>query len=226
MNAIILAAGMGTRLRPLTDDRPKCLVAVNGVPMIERQIQFLHEAGIRDITLVSGYKAEKLDYLRDKYGVEIVFNDRYDTCNNINSLYVVRHRFGDTFVVEGDIFMTENPFTTKLSRPAYFGAYRENYHNEWAFVTRPDGTLEHIEVGDGSGLIMSGVSYWDKASASVIAAEVTRLVETDPSHVDLFWDNAAINVLPRLTVDVRTLGGLYEIDTVAEHAALEKLLSR
>ena len=41
MNAIILAAGMGTRLRPLTNDRPKCLVAVNGVPMVERQIQFL-----------------------------------------------------------------------------------------------------------------------------------------------------------------------------------------
>ena len=39
MNAIILAAGMGTRLRPLTNDRPKCLVEVNGVPMVERQIQ-------------------------------------------------------------------------------------------------------------------------------------------------------------------------------------------
>ena len=43
MNAIILAAGMGTRLRPLTNDRPKCLVAVNGVPMVERQVQFLKE---------------------------------------------------------------------------------------------------------------------------------------------------------------------------------------
>ena len=54
MNAIILAAGMGTRLRPLTNDRPKCLVAVNGVPMVERQIQFLKEKGIDDITLISG----------------------------------------------------------------------------------------------------------------------------------------------------------------------------
>lgn len=65
MNAIILAAGMGTRLRPLTNDRPKCLVEVNGIPMVERQIQFLKEKGIDDITLISGYKAEALDFLKE-----------------------------------------------------------------------------------------------------------------------------------------------------------------
>ena len=48
MNAIILAAGLGTRLRPLTNDRPKCLVPVLGTPMIEQQIRFLHESGITD----------------------------------------------------------------------------------------------------------------------------------------------------------------------------------
>ena len=83
MNAIILAAGMGTRLRPLTNDCPKCLVAVNGVPMVERQIQFLKEKGIDDITLISGYKAEALAYLKDRYGVDIVINDKYDTSSSI-----------------------------------------------------------------------------------------------------------------------------------------------
>ena len=73
--------------------------------MVERQIQFLKEKGIDDITLISGYKAEALEFLKDKYGVDIVINDRYDTCNNINSLYIVRDRFHDTYVMEGDVYM-------------------------------------------------------------------------------------------------------------------------
>ena len=75
MNAIILAAGLGSRLRPLTDDRPKCLVSVLGTPMVEQQIRFLHEVGIKDITLVTGYRADRLDYLKERYGVELVHND-------------------------------------------------------------------------------------------------------------------------------------------------------
>ena len=78
MNAIILAAGMGTRLRPLTNDRPKCLVEVNGIPMVERQIQFLKEKDIEDITLISGYKAEALDFLKEKYGVDTIYIKRND----------------------------------------------------------------------------------------------------------------------------------------------------
>ncbi len=59
LNAIILAAGMGERLRPLTNDRPKPLVDVLGEPMIERQIRFLREAGVDDVTVVAGYFSEK-----------------------------------------------------------------------------------------------------------------------------------------------------------------------
>ena len=64
MRVIILAAGMGTRLRPLTDDKPKSLVEVNGEPMIERQLRFLKEKGIEDIIIVTGYMAEKFEYLK------------------------------------------------------------------------------------------------------------------------------------------------------------------
>ena len=100
MNAIILAAGLGSRLRPLTNDRPKCLVPVLGTPMVEQQIRFLREVGITDITLVTGYRADKLDYLRECYGVQLVHNDQYDVYNNIYSLYLVRELLGDTYVLE------------------------------------------------------------------------------------------------------------------------------
>ncbi|MGE5627660.1 MAG: sugar phosphate nucleotidyltransferase, partial [Solirubrobacterales bacterium] len=69
MRAIILAAGMGTRLRPLTNNTPKSLVKVKGEPMAERQIRFLKEKGIEDIVVVTGYLNDKFDYLKEKYGV-------------------------------------------------------------------------------------------------------------------------------------------------------------
>ena len=223
MNAIILAAGMGTRMRPLTDDRPKCMVVVGGTPIIERQIRYLHEAGIRDITLVSGYKAEALEPLREKYGVDIVFNDRFDTCNNIYSLYLVRDRMSDTFVVEGDVFMTENPFLAPAADNRYYGVYREGFRKEWQLVTDPDSRLLEVRVGDGDGVIMSGVSHWMPEASRRICDEITRLVETQP-HDDLFWDDAVLHILPQLSISVSPVSGLHEIDTVAERDALERRL--
>ena len=62
-NAIIMAAGMGTRMRPLTNETPKPLVKVNGIRMIESIIQALHQENVTDITVVTGYLADKFDQL-------------------------------------------------------------------------------------------------------------------------------------------------------------------
>lgn len=90
MRAILLAAGMGTRLRPLTLTTPKSLTVVNGKPMLEQQIEFLREVGVEEIIVVTGYLAEKFAYLTDKYGVKLVHNDLYDVYNNIYTMYLVR----------------------------------------------------------------------------------------------------------------------------------------
>ena len=67
MNAIILAAGLGTRLRPLTDDRPKALVEVAGVPMLEHQIKKLRAAGFKRIVVNVHYMAQQIvDFLAEK----------------------------------------------------------------------------------------------------------------------------------------------------------------
>jgi len=61
MRVIILAAGQGTRLRPFTDDRPKCLVELHGRPLLHRQLDVLRAAGLNDIALVGGYRADCLE---------------------------------------------------------------------------------------------------------------------------------------------------------------------
>lgn len=223
MNAIILAAGMGTRLRPLTNDRPKCLVAVNGVPMVERQIQFLKEKGIDDITLISGYKAEALEYLKEKYGVDIVFNDRYYTCNNINSLYIVRDRFHDTYVLEGDVYMDKNVLLSEVNKSSYF-ARNKKYDNEWGLEVDENNRLLKINIGAGNGFLMSGISYWKAEDCKRIIAHMED-VYASKDYTNLYWDNMVLDIYQELDVYVQEIDGIYEIDTPEELKEVETKLS-
>ncbi len=85
-NAVILAAGTGSRLIPLSFEKPKGLLSVRGEILIERQIRQLHEAGISDVTVVVGYLKEQFSYLADKYGVRLVENNDYRTTGSAASL--------------------------------------------------------------------------------------------------------------------------------------------
>ena len=223
MNAIILAAGMGTRLRPLTNDRPKCLVEVNGVPMVERQICFLKDKGIDDITLISGYKAESLDFLKEKYGVDIVFNDRYDTCNNINSLYIVRDRFNDTYVMEGDVYMDKNILSSDMSQSTYF-AKKKKYTNEWGLEVDADDKLVKINIGAGEGFLMSGISFWKADDCEKIIAHMEE-VYANEDYTNLYWDNIVLDIYPEMDINVKEIDGIYEIDTPEELDEIQRMLN-
>lgn len=83
MNALILAAGQGTRLRPLTNDRPKCLVELCGTSLLERQTKVLRRAGIQDITVVSGYRADQIA----ARGFDVLVNTRYAMTNMVTTLF-------------------------------------------------------------------------------------------------------------------------------------------
>ena len=90
MKALILAAGLGSRLRPLTDEVPKCMVKVNGVSIIDKQIQNLKENGVNELFVVTGYKGDILEkHIIEKYNaldIKILHNDVYDRTNNMYSL--------------------------------------------------------------------------------------------------------------------------------------------
>lgn len=114
MQALILAAGMGSRLKQYTEKVPKCMVPVNDVPMIERAIDSLVNAGIKKLYIGLGYKSEILkDFIKTNFnskrlnGMSINFieNPVYDRTNNIYSLYLARKIFeeDDTLLLESDI---------------------------------------------------------------------------------------------------------------------------
>ena len=110
--ALILAAGLGTRLAPITNDRPKSLVPVNGKPILIKQIENLRENGIMDITIISGYKAEILEmFVHEKYpNIKIVESVDYATTNNMYSAYLgIKAMFPDKnikpfYMMNADVF--------------------------------------------------------------------------------------------------------------------------
>lgn len=100
MKAIILAAGEGIRLRPLTADKPKCLVNLFGKTLLEWQINVMKQCGIDDIVIVTGYKSEKLQNFSEK----IYHNQKYDTTNMVESLFLASEEFESPLIVSyGDI---------------------------------------------------------------------------------------------------------------------------
>jgi len=108
MKTIILAAGQGTRLRPLTDHCPKCMVAVNGKSIIERQLETMHMCGIKDgdITIITGYCNDVLKERFQNTGIHFVMNEAYESTNMVYSLMCARNimeQEDDILISYGDI---------------------------------------------------------------------------------------------------------------------------
>lgn len=102
----MLLAGEGSRLRPYTDDRPKCLVEVNGKSILDRQLKVFQEKNLRDISFVTGYRAEML---KDK-GAKTYHNSEYKNSNMVYSLYQALEELESKEVIisYGDILFTSD----------------------------------------------------------------------------------------------------------------------
>ena len=123
MQAIILAAGMGKRLKELTSEATKCMVKVNGVAMIDRMMGHLDKLGLSRIVVVVGYEGQKLmDYI-DALGVStpIVYvdNNVYNKTNNIYSLYLAKDYLvqEDTILLESDLVFEEAVLHRLINHP-------------------------------------------------------------------------------------------------------------
>lgn len=105
MNAIILAAGEGKRLRPLTNDKPKCMVDLFGKPILQRQLETFQNCGISDISVVTGYYDDKIMFKDVKY----FRNKRYATTNMVETLFCAKAALKDSTIVSyGDIVFEKN----------------------------------------------------------------------------------------------------------------------
>ena len=152
MKAIILSAGQGRRLLPLTASLPKCLLNVAGRTILEWQVDTLQQAGIHDIVVVTGYGAEKVDRLINRYGqkrIRTLYNPRYATSDNLVSCWWAREEMeqdflllnGDTLfeaaVIKALLECPEAPITVTVSS-------KHRYDSDDMKVILEDRRLVHI----------------------------------------------------------------------------------
>ena len=113
MKALILAAGMGSRLAPISDNIPKAMVPVNGKPVLVKQIENLVDSGITDIAVVVGYKGDVIkELVNQRFSfVHVIESPNYATTNNMYSAYLAKEWIGQSpfIMMNGDVFFDSKP---------------------------------------------------------------------------------------------------------------------
>lgn len=150
MKVIILAAGQGTRLRPLTDDRPKCMVEIHGRAILRRQLDTMLACGIReeDVTIVAGYRSDVLEREFSGTKITILVNEEFETTNMVCSLMCakpVMEQADDVLVSYGDIVYDTNALRAILKETHGISVVVDDgWHAYWA--KRCENPLDDAET--------------------------------------------------------------------------------
>ena len=217
-NAIIMAAGTSSRFVPLSAERPKGLLEVKGEVLIERQIRQLKEAGIADITLVVGYKAEMFAYLCDKYGVEIVLNEDYARYNNTSSLIRVIDKLDNTFVCSSDNYFPENVFMNDSVDSYYSALYAEGETNEYCLATDADDYITDVRVGGRDAWYMVGHVFFNREFSEAFRKIMIEEYKNDTTKQG-YWEDLYIRYidqLPKMKINRYKEGEIQEFDSLDE----------
>ena len=215
-NAIILAAGFGSRCVPLTYETPKGLLKVHGQPMIERQIEQLLEKGITEIIVVVGYKKEYFEYLIDQYGVRLVYNPEYAAKNNLGSLYCVLSELDSSYLLMSDHWIKENIFNTYEARSWCASFYAEGPTGECCVTVSPSDRILTLTIGGCNSLAVLGPAYFS-SSFSVQFKKTVAKCYARPGTGDYFWEQALSEALDSLPIYLNPQPGVvYEFDNLDE----------
>ena len=229
--AILMAAGLGSRMRPLTDKVAKPLVKVNGKSLIETVIAALEKRGVAEIYIVTGYKAEQFDTLMEDHPhLNLVHNAEFATKNNINSVAVVADKMvsSDCFVCEADLFLPKADVLVRdLSRSGYFGKMVSGFSDDWVFDTDSSGRVTRIGKCGTDCFNMVGISYFRKADAAKIAKAVVDAVKKSEND-RLFWDEVVDRLVKDGELDLVVYpvspNEVIECDTIEDLRKLEATL--
>ena len=184
--AVILAAGFGLRMIPINMETPKAFLNVKGELLIERLINQLHEAGVKEIYIVVGFLKEQFEYLIDKYNVKLIVNMEYKEKGNLYSLLCAERYIGNTYILPCDIWCRTNPFSKNELYSWYMVSEHIDNQSE-VRVNRKSEIVKKMKSEDGNTMI--GISYITKPDADKL---INRMNELKDEYIydGSFWEEA------------------------------------
>lgn len=237
MKGVILAAGLGTRLRPITNNQPKCMVSVNGVTIIDKQISNLHEFGVTDIVVVGGYKADILkEHLSIYDGITFVDNIRYAETNNMYSLYMAyQHVNLDEFILmNADVYYDSaiigGLLDVENTDKSMIACDLSGYIDESMKITlNPHGIIDSISKTipiDRYYAVSIDVYKLNRIASSFLFDEIKNTVEVNRNENS--WTEVALDsILKKISFYPYVIEGRwFEIDNHDDLSKAEKLFNK
>lgn len=225
MKAIILCAGKGTRLQPLTLNKPKPLLEIKGKTLLENAILHLRKCGVEEIIVVTGYKHHLFDPLEKKLNFKKIVFENYASTNSAASLKCVQKEITKgTFILNGDLFLTntfQNSFETQIRYNASQFLAQKILHEtpSWGYITDENYKLLDIDTNATSGY-GDGIAFFDNAQdLETIKDSLNQCEDTE------YWEACILKSMDKINFYVFGLDSLYtEIDSFKD-ALASKLIT-
>ncbi len=216
--AVIMAAGFGSRLVPVTLNTPKPLVRVNGKRIIDSLLDALISVGIEEIYLVRGYLAEQFDQLLIKYpSIKLIDNPFYNEANNISSIMCAREHLQGAYICEADLLLYNPDLIRKYQYQTNYLGVPVEKTDDWCFTCK-NGYISKMTIGGVNCYHMFGISYWNDEDGARLGKHIEQ-VYNFPGGKERYWDQVAFDYFPeqyKITVRECSFDDIAEIDTYKE----------
>lgn len=222
--AVIMAAGLGSRLRPVTYHTPKPLIEINGKMIIETIIDALYSQGIEDIYIIRGYLSGQFDILLEKYPyLHMLNNLTYDKGNNILSACLAGNLISNAFVMPADIWINNSDVFSRQQDHSNVLGYRIEKTEDWCIETDEEGKIIRLSPGGSNCFKDTGIFYWSSKDG-IKLSEFINDICSDTKNWNRYWSSVPfVSHKEHFNSFIRECSpeDVIEIDTLEELMALD-----